>query len=75
MKTNLTAEMRRALDIATNDGVVFSGAYITEGCRKKDISGSTLQALAARGLVTLHIGPDGTMMARFLATRGEKEGT
>lgn len=61
--TALTDEMTRVLTLVVERGALVAGKGEHKG-RVERISATTLKALERRGLVTLHIGPDGGMMAR-----------
>jgi len=62
---NLSESQLKALTIAdANNGIVFAGANHLRNGSIQHVPAAALRALERRGVVTLHIGPDGGMMAR-----------
>jgi hypothetical protein len=58
----LTKTMRTAMEWVERDGFVYAGSNVHKG-RVYYVAASTLRGLANRGLVALHVNPDGGMMA------------
>ncbi len=59
----LSPAARRALEIAVREGMVHAGYNVIDG-HGYIVNARAIDALAARGLVTLCLGPDSGMAAR-----------
>ncbi len=61
---SLTYSAEKVLAIAARDGAVIAGKSEHRGAVER-VSASTIQSLAADGLVTLGLSPDGGVMGRL----------
>jgi hypothetical protein len=63
--TDLTDAMRKALELARDEGAVYAGQNVRRGGLVSKVNSSVLRALERRGLLKLQISPDGGMMGRL----------
>lgn len=63
----MTTAMQKAINMAkAQGGYIIAGHSVSAKGSTVRVSASTLRALAKRGVMTLHIGPDGGMMGRLV---------